>query len=345
MKRFLLAAALLPCTFALPAHAQTTPKQHGTGGMKTDDEAELKAIQADMTAYGAWLVRLDAANQEATTELQNIQVEWQAAARGPSAEAAARFRPVVARAKAKVAEARRKVMALDTPRFPALGLDADAEPAVLVQQVLKLYVRIDALLDSFGPMLTAIARNDGKAVLTAAEQMLDAAQLLLDTQAILINAGLATADKEMGAYQVILLQVRLFQSASRVMGAGKLVMYGKQDPGLAKELDRYADEIDRATVEGRSVMTAKLAKWAELTRTGDSEATRMLRKTSAVLRVDLQLFDAMPNYSAVLRATAAKARAGRLAVSDIRAAANAFAQVRNLINEVSAQENAAMAGS
>jgi hypothetical protein len=129
------------------------------------------------------------------------------------------------------------------------------------------------------------------------------------------------------------------------MGAGKLVMYGKQDPGLAKELDRYADEIDRATVEGRSVMTAKLAKWAELTRTGDSEATRMLRKTSAVLRVDLQLFDAMPNYSAVLRATAAKARAGKLAVGDIRGAANAFAQVRNLINEVSAQENAAMAGS
>jgi hypothetical protein len=344
MKRYLL-AALLPWTLALPAHAQTTPKDRHASEKLAPEASEMKAVQAEMTAYGAWLVRLDAANQEATVELQNIQAEWRAAAQAPAAQATARFRPVVARAKAKVAEARLRVRALDTPAFPALELEADSSTPALVAQVLKLYDRIDMLLDSFGPMLTAMARNDTKATLTAAAQMLDAAQLLLDTQAILINAGLATADREMGAYQVGLLQVRVFQSASRAMGAAKLAMVGKQDPGLGKDLERFANEIDAASTEGKAVMTAKLAEWDLLTKTGDSDAVRVLRRTSAVLRVDLKLFDATPGYTAVLRSAAVHARAARLAIGDISAISRAFGQVRNLINEISTQENAAMAGS
>jgi hypothetical protein len=345
MKRTLL-AALLPCALALPAHAQTTPKdRQATEKLAPESDLDLKAVQAEMTAYGAWLVQLDVANQEATTELQNIQAEWRAAARAPASQASARFLPVVARAKAKVAEARRRVQALETPSFPALGLEPEAVPPALIKQVLHLYDRIDMLLDSFNPMLKAMARGDMQATLTAAEQMLDAAQLLLDTQALLINAGLATADREMGAYQVALLQVRIFQSASRAMGAAKLVMRGKQDPGLAKDLERFADEIDAAAREGKAVMTDKIAKWEALTRTGDSDAIRVLRRSTAVLRVDLQLYDATPRYSAVLRATAAKARAGRLVIGDIGAVSGAFGQIRDLINTISTQENAAMAGS
>ncbi|NYT39920.1 hypothetical protein HZY97_04070 [Sphingomonas sp. R-74633] len=344
MKRYLL-AALLPCALALPVHAQTTPKERPATEKLAPEDSEMKAVQTEMAAYGAWLVRLDAANQEATNELQNIQSEWRAAAKAPAAQAVARFRPVVARAKVKVAEARLRVRALDTPAFPALDLDADSSTPALVAQVLKLYDRIDMLLDSFGPMLTAMARNDAQATISAASQMLDAAQLLLDTQAILINAGLATADREMGSYQVGLLQVRIFQAASRSMGAAKLAMVGKQDPGLARDLERFATEIDAASREGKAVMTAKLAQWDVLTKTGDSDAVQVLRRTSAVLRVDLKLFDATPAYTAVLRATAAHARAGRLAIGDISAVSRAFGEIRNLINEISTQENAAMAGS
>lgn len=344
MKRTLL-AALLPCALALPAHAQTTPKEHPAKEQPISDEAEMKTLQAEMTGYGAWLQRLDVANAEATAELQNIQAEWRSAARAPAAEATARFRPVVARAKAKVEEARQRVRALDKPNFPTLELAADATPTALVAQVLGLYDRIDALLDSFGPMLAAMARHDVEATLTAAEQMLGAAQLLLDTQAILTNASLATTEREMGAYQVILIQARIYQSASRAMGAAKLVMRGKQDPGLAKDLERLAGEIDAASVEGRRLMTATLTEWDTLAKAGDNDATQLLRRTSAVLRVDLQLFDATPAYSAALRAAAAKARAGQLGASDITGVSNAFGRIRALINDISAQENAAMAGS
>lgn len=344
MKRYLL-AALLPCVLALPAHGQTTPKERPAKAQPISDEAEMKVLQTEMAGYGAWLQRLDAANAEATAELQNIQGEWRAAARMPAAEAIAQFRPVVAQAKAKIAEARLRVRALDTPAFPALELDADATPPALIAQVLRLYDRIDMLLDSFGPMLIAMAKNDVKAAMSAVEQMIDAAQLLLDTQAVLTNASLATTDREMGAYQVILIQVRIYQAASRAMGAAKLMMRGRQDPALAADLIHFADEIDAASVEGRRVMTAKLAQWDAVTKTGDSDAVKVLRRTSAVLRVDLQLFDATPAFSAVLRATAAKASGSNLVPSDITAISNAFTQIRNLINTISTQENAAMAGS
>ncbi len=345
MKRTLL-AALLPCALALPAHAQTTPKdRHATEKLAPEPEADLKAIQGEMEAYGAWLVRLDAANQEATAELQSIQTEWRAASQAGAAQASASFTPVIARAKAKVAEARKRVQALDTPAFPALELDAQSATPALVAQVLKLYDRIDMLLDSFPPMLRAMERRDMQATLTAAAQMLDAGQLLLDTQALLLNAGLATADRELGAYQVGLVQVRVFQSASRMMSAAKLVMHGKQDPGLAQDLERFAGDIDAAGKEGKAVMTGKIEKWEALTKTGDSDALRVLRRSTAVLRVDLKLYDALPGYTATLRATAAKARAGRLVIGDIGTVVDAFSRIRDLINLISTQENAAMAGS
>lgn len=350
MKRYML-AALLPCALALPAHAQTTPKdrepkQQQLAKDHHSPDDDMKAVEEEMAAYGAWLVRLDTANQEATTELQNIQTGWETVSHAPVAQATVQFRPILARAKAKVAEARTRVRALDTPAFPALELDADSTTPVLVAQVLKLYDRIDVLLDSFEPMLAAMARNDMQATLNAAEQMLDSAQLLLDTQALLLNAGLATADRETGTYQVALLQVRVFQSTSRVMSAAKLVMRGKQDPALAKDLERFAAEIDSAASDGKAAMTGTLKEWEALIKGGgDSNAVMVLRRSSAVLRVDLQLYDATPAYSAALRTAAAKARAGRLGVNDISVVTDAFGAVRDLINRISAQENAAMAGS
>src|ERR1043166_5855946 len=97
MKRYLL-AALLPCVLALPVHAQTTPKDRQATqklAPKGQEDGELKAVQADMAGYGAWLLRLDQANAEATAELQNIQAEWRSASKAPAAEATARFRPIV----------------------------------------------------------------------------------------------------------------------------------------------------------------------------------------------------------------------------------------------------------
>lgn len=347
MKSLRFGAALLLCTMATPALGQSQVKD----GSGHTGSAEMRALDADLTAYGEWLVRLDRATAGATAALGTMQGEWAAVARSGSSElASARFRTVIASAKTKVAEARRQIAALDKPEFPGLELPDDITTAALAGQMNKLYDRVDQLLDGFGPLLDAMARRDLKAVETTSSEMLGAARFLLETQAIMANASLATTDRDSGAYEIQLFQVHFFRSASRIVQGAKQVLLGEKDPTLTKDLTEFADKLESVAAEGRAKIDGELAEWEGMVATAekgtDAKAMRILIRTAKVLRIDRRILEEpASSYVAALRATAARARTGSIVPGDVYVLMRAFAKMRDVMLQVGLEENAAMAES
>lgn len=345
MKRCLFALVLL-CAVAQPAFAQDVVKDRAP----PPTPQEMRDLRAQTTAYGAWLVRLNAAASGANQELGAIQAEWQAAMQlRSSAAAIARFRPALARAIAKVADAKRQVLALDKPDFPELKLDDDLRPAQLVVETVQLLDRMTVLLNSFEPLMTAMSSGNVRAVEQSGSQMLDAARLLLENQALMAGAGLVTTERDSGAYYLQHFQERLFRSAARVLGTARQVMFGRTDPAAAEDFDAFATEIVDAARQGRAKMTAEIAHFegvaasATAAGRGDTDAVRVLRKSAAVLRIDLVLFDSADIYGAALHAAAAKARAGKLDQQALLALLAQYRATGEEIKRVAAAEAQAMA--
>lgn len=346
MKSLRFGAALLLCAIATPALGQTQLK---SGGGHTGS-VEMRALDADMTAYGEWLVRLDGASTGATAALSAMQGEWAAAMRSGSREqASARFRGVIASAKIKVAEARRQIAALDKPEFPELELPDDITTTALVDQMNKLYDRVDQLLDSFGPLLDAMTRRDLKGIESAGSEILAAAQFLVETQAIMANAGLATTERDSGVYEIQLFQVHFFRSASRIVQGARRILLGKKDPTLAKDLADFADKLESVAAAGRAKIDGEVAEWEGMVATAekgtDTKAMRILIRTAKVLRIDRRILEETPSYVAALRAAAARAKTGTIGQRDVRVLMQAFAKMRDVMLQVGVEESAAIAES
>ena len=347
MKSLRFGAALLLCATAMPALGQTQLK----GDSAHTGSVEMRALDAEMSAYGEWLVRLDGATAGATAALAAMQGEWTAVTRSGSGEqAVARFRAVITSAKSKVAETKRQIAALDKPEFPELELPEDITTAALADQMKRVYDRVDRLLDSFAPLLDAMARRDMRAAESAGSEMLAAAQFLLEAQVIMANAGLATTERDSGTYEIQLFQVHFFRSASRIVQGSRQILLGKKDPTLAKDLTDFADKLESVAATGRAKIDGEVAEWEGMVATAekgtDPKAMRILIRAAKVLRIDRRILEeAASSYVAALRATAVRAKTGALGQGDVRVLMQAFAKMRDTILQVSTAESAAMAES
>ncbi|MBO9713811.1 hypothetical protein [Sphingomonas sp.] len=345
--RFLrpLIGVLLLLAVPLPVLAQQANKGHAA----PPDSATLRDYNEQMTAYGQWLVRLNEACAIANDALTGLQAQWRAAsAAGAGPKAVAQFRPVLAEAKAKVAAARARLLTLDQPSFDRLDLTPDLLPAELVRQVVKVLDASDSLLDTMATMLAAVEKGDQKAQEQAAYKLFEAAEILLETQAIMADAGLATAEKGTVDYYPVLLQARFFRSGLRAAHAVTLLIHGKPDPDLAVDLRAHADAITEIGVQGRDVIDRETGRWeaaiaGEGSRKIDANAVAILRKAILVLRLERGLFDAADRYAGVLRLGADVVKRNGPRRENLTPLLAAFRALRDEIQRTSQEESRLMA--
>jgi len=298
MKRPGLAFAAALLLSAPPAWAQA--------GRVDDGKAITSdAIGAQASAYGQWLQRLTAAQMVGLSELQGLRDKWQEVTRSLTPGGILFFRVEIAKARAAMLRSDALLKALDRPKFPLLDLSPELLPDALIASMLSTSAQALQLVDSFGPMLDGMIARDGKAVERAAVQMLAAAKILVDSQALLGTAMLATVDKETPQYEAMQFDQLLYRSAGRILDAAGVVMHSGTDPKFRADIMNIATQIDGIVARGNAKADASIAdqrKSLEDTGKSDAAVALLLRKSVEMDEIERRTFVVARDFAAALRA-------------------------------------------
>lgn len=294
---------------------------------------QLATVNAEMAAFGRWMVRLNEATAPAFTELRAVQGKWQQAMQsGTPEKAAAMFRPVIVETRATLARSRAAVERLDTPEFPALALPAEVTTAGVRRQMLGLNDQIGGLIDSFGPLLDAMVRRDPKAAEIAGRRMVDGTRLLLESQAAIATAMMVTADKADSSYDMMMVERLFLLSGARVVRAAGRGMLGERDASFAADIDLLAQSIDRAVAAGTAKADRAIITHEQLIENAapgtDANALAVLRKTVAVQKLTREMLGVGQRFAMQMREAAQRDRAARLTLQQLTALLGVLRPVR-----------------
>ena len=344
MKRMRFCAAVLACLIAQPALAQ----------MRQDDAAVLSEAEAaaaveashsSISAYGAWLLRLNKVIEPAIGGLRGMQGKWQEMSRAPSPATAGKLlRPALAGVKARIVASIADLKALDRPDVSALELDADIQPDALVAQTLTLLKQFHSLVDTMDGVAGAMIAGDVKAAEVGAKEIFVAARLIYDTQTTLTNAFLATAAPDRAEYDSLLIEKTFFAIGSRVILAAERIAKTQPDASLPMDLDRFAAELDQIAARGRGRVVTELA-YLEEQQARDyvsDDAHRILAKAIAVTASQRDAFAVAERFAADIRLKAAGLRKARTPQA-VFGLAGLLAPARQQLDQVAIQQAAIMA--
>ncbi|RYY25070.1 MAG: hypothetical protein EOP62_14610 [Sphingomonadales bacterium] len=334
MKRLCVALAATMLLFAPEAGAQA-------GRVDTGKAVTSNAISAQMASYGQWLQRLTAAQMVGLSELQSLRDKWQNVAQATRPIVIISFRAEIAKARAAMLRSDELIRALDRPKFPLLDLAPDLLPDALIGHMLKTSANALELVDSFGPMLDAMLARDGKAADRAALKLLDAAKLLVDSQALLGTAMMATIDKDTAQYDAMQFDMLLYRSAARLIDAAGVTMRGGTQPEFHGDMERIAAEIDGIIARGTEKVEAAIADAkAELDEEeGDSAMALLLRKSIEMDELERRSFTTARAFAAALRALPK----GAVSFAHIQQALNAVRIAREAMDAISTAQNDVLA--
>jgi hypothetical protein len=338
MRFLLILAAALAC--ASPAEAQKA----------TAEEVSAEALSAEMVAYGQWLTRADQIQAPLMTALQAMQPRWQAAMATRDRRAAiAAFRPFIGETVELIGRINAQLDALPTPEFPALDLAADVQPRALVRDMRRLNEQFRTFVESYGPLLDAMVRNDVAAVQRAGGQMIGGVRLIFDSQILLTRAGLAATAREESSWEMQNVQFLYFSAGARIVDAWPRNHIAGIDRALAADLRDFATQIDATATEGSAKFEAELAEYrdmlAEFESDGDASSAAVMRRRIAVFEVDRAIFPMAQELSAILRDHATRFADGRITVEAISGAFVDLQRIRSRIDAIVTEEAAALSRS
>lgn len=301
----------------------------------------------DQTAeFAAWVLRLADAATPAIDATRSIQGEWARAMQLGGVEAAARaFRPVIARSSLATAEARQRILALDTPDFPLIGLPADLQTPVLRDQMVQTVDQIDVMIQSFGPLLDAMVANDERAGTLAATQMFSAARTLYDSQRLFARAGLATTESGSPEYHATEFDIAFYEAGGRLIDAASRIVVGQRDPSLGRDLLRFADDMDRIGRDGvRAAVARKQESEAEALAEAGTSGRLLLDRIQRMDASQQRAFGLWRGFATSLRTGGERANTRPITFADLRVMTDRLAPLRIELDEISLDQARILAG-
>jgi hypothetical protein len=308
---------------------------------------EVARIDAEMVAYGEWLVRLGEIEAPMQREMASLSQNWDAAMSGPGDANARlqRFHPTIERTVRILDDAERLLAALETPEFPLLDLSADLEPSTILAQSRRVNREVRSLMGSLETLLGAANANDLAGVQVAGRQMREGLRLLLESQVLMARASLATVAREESTWEIVNVQLLHLQVSQRVLEALPDLARPNFDAALPRDLENFAAELERSAETGAAKMDEEIAGYdAELVdaeRRGDRSRASILRRAIAVFAIDRRIFPLARELAVLLRSEAGNQ--GRMTPEGL---ARFFRQLhpwRTRLEAIIAEENAAMA--
>lgn len=308
---------------------------------------EVARIDAEMGAYGEWLVQLGEIEAPMQREMASLSSNWDAAMTGPgdANSRLQRFRSTIERAFRILDDAEERLAALETPEFPLLDLPADLEPSTILAQARRVNREVRSLMGSFETLLSAADATDVAGVMAAGRQMREGLRLLLESQALMARASLETVAREESTWEILYVQLLHFQVSQRVLEALPDLTQPHFDAGLARDLENFAVELERSAETGAAKMDQEIAGYeAELVdaeRRGDRSRASILRRVIAVLAIDRRIFPLARELAVLVRSEAGNQ--GRMTPEGLSRFFRQLHPWRARLEAIIAEENAAMA--
>lgn len=275
---------------------------------------EIGATHNELIAYSKWLLELDAATRPALSALRDLGPAWQAAmTKRTAADAEAQFLPFLDKADGGIREAKARTAALTPFRFTQLSLSAaaGAEPEQVHGEMLRMLDQAAELLGTFRPLLKALGNRDPKASEVAAMKMLGSARTLYRAQAAMAGAFAAVTEEGDPARESLMFDQLFYRSGMRMLGTAEAMIAKRQDPALAADLARMADEMDRVIDQGLAGVDTSQAEMtkarAQAGNDSDGASVKaLLDKTHAMQGLYRESFAIARQYAAAVRATSKK---------------------------------------
>lgn len=320
------------------------------GDAKVAAAGEAETAHREFVAYGEWVLQLDRAVSPAMKEVRAIGPQWQAAMNGGNfAAAEARILPTLTSAKRAIAEARQKLAALPTPDFPTLKLPPEARTSAVHAEMVRTLGQLDAVLDTFAPVLRALARKDIKAAEAALVQTIGSAKTMFRAQETMAGVWMETLEAGDPGREAMQFEQLYFRSAARLMTATEHLSLRRRDAAFSADVLRIADEIDGVIASGNaSIETGQAKAMAVILELGsDAEgrsAKAMLTKSHTAMGMYCDTFAIAGRYSAALRATAKRAGSTPLTMEHLQAVMVTFRATREELDTVGTRQAEVMAG-
>lgn len=326
--------------FASPALSRST---------MTAQSPSAERLDSDLASYGRFLGEIARIQQPVQQQLSQLQGQWQAATRqGDPRVASDRFRPVIARTLAVIAEANSAYRSLQAPDMAPLDLPEDIRPAEIVRQMIRTNDQAASVVEGYHPLLDAMIRNDAAAAGVAANRLIGGVRLLLESQILLTRAAMATTPREESSWEMQNVEVIFYRSAVRTLAAWPQNGTPQADPTLASDLRTMADELERTAEEGTAKLEREMADSSaqirELERENDAARASILRRTMAALSVDREIFAAARDLAVVLRRGAASIGPA-ITLADLTRLFSHAQPFRARFDDIIRREAAAVAGS
>lgn len=265
------------------------------------------------------------------------------------AKAEAAFLPFVARADAAIAESRRRMTALSVPQFPLMDLPPEASPESLRAEMTQMLDQMAEVAATFRPMLKAMSANNPAAAEEAVGRMLASVRTLYRAQAAMTGAWLATMEEDEPAHFSLTFDLHFYQSGGRLLNAAEAILTRRQDKGLAADLRRSADEMDRAIESGLAAVDAQNEAMQDLIDQSGSDAEAvsaraMLNKVIAINGLYRESFALSRTFSRTVRTTADGVGAGPATMETLNPMVQALPVTRAQLDAIATQQAEIMAG-
>lgn len=338
-------AALCLGLLTLPA-AQARDR----GEAKAVPVGEAEARHREFVAYGEWVVEVDSIFKPVFAALSELTPQWEAATRGPNvADTPTLFAPVLNKSKNTIADARLKLDAMPVPTFARLNLDPLSSPAGIKAQMVRTLDHVDSLLDSFGPVLEALGKEDPRAAEAAVAQALASAATMFDAQEALAGAWAATLEEDDPTRDLAEIERLFFRSGGRLMTSGERMMRRGADPTLAADLLGIADAIDGVVARGGARLDAAQAEtMAKIAETGSDAEGRsekaMLTKEHAIDTLSRESLATAQVFATALRTTATRAASTPITLGELQPLVQALQDTRLKLNTLGNQQAEIAAG-
>lgn len=341
IRQIVVAAALLALAHPVALVAQPAPAK-----VSAEPQVSSQDIVDQTTEFANWTLALVDAAAPAIEASRSIQAQWaQAAQNRDAVSMAASFRPVLARTEQATQLARQRIMALDTPQFPALDLPQDVQTAELRSQMAETVDQIGSMIRAFHPLLDAIVNNDEAAGRMAAVQLFSAARALYSSQRLFARAGMATMQSDSPEYYAAEFDIIFFEAGGRLIDSASRLAAGNSDPEIGADLLRYADRVDEITSGGVAAAAAAKREHDDAATAPVDAATRLL--SDRLQRMDTsqqQAFRVWRSFGTMLREGATRANVRPVTFSDIRTMTSTLGPIRTQLDEIGMEQARILAG-
>lgn len=328
-------------TLAVAPAAPAMPAGQDQPGASTHAVSDA-ALEAQVTAYAAWLNRANAVHLGAQGRLMALgpAIQQINASGATAAEKTRQLRALLQEILAALDAAGAEFESLDTPDFAALDL-ADLQPAALKRQMLQLNRDYRGLI---ADLLRAADIGPGNPeALNAALQRLSASiASIYESQILLARAAVAASLPDSSEHAINSMEVINLRAMYRLF-RGYSPSRPAVDQALPADLTAFADELERHIGNGETRLEAELSD-LERERAGEGGASAsLLRRSIAAISLSREYFPIARRLLAHLRALSRSTRGQVLTRPVIAEAVIPFRQFRMAIDEVAMRQNQVLA--